>query len=174
MLVKGAGVLTILCYGWMIIFVPYILNVAILAKGQYWTFFVICLLGNIFDLILNVIFVPLLGIEGAAYTTVFSYILVNMASLLYLYNRKILPIQKKLFIPSTTFVKVILASLALVMFSKLSPFVETWYFFGVKSFVAFLLYSGILFILREFNQEDKKIIQFLKSSVMQKISFRGL
>ena len=100
--------------------------------------------------------------------TAVSLLLVQITLFIYAYKSNILPIRKILWVSKKTMLRVFVAIMAIVMFSRIMPIFSQWFIFGAETIFAMMLYLGLLFVLKEFTQEDRNIINFIRKKILKK------
>ena len=123
------------------------------------------LIGSISNLILNIILIPFLGIIGAAIGTSLSIFIKNISSFLFVYKRlKFNPYN-------LDYIKIIIySSIPLILIHLiLNDYLKIKWAFLIVLPIFILIYLGILFITKFFDEYDKFIIMnFLQKIKMIK------
>lgn len=164
----GAGVLTILSLGWMPLSILYAVNYIVSARGKLWFLFKVSAIFCLLNLILNILFIPRFGIQGVSVATIVS--LLSMQTLIFIYNYKfkIFPTKKILWLPMRTFLNVAIATAIAIGVANLLFHSIIWQIFILKTISVAVFYIISLFLLHEINHEDKRIIDFLLTRIMER------
>jgi O-antigen/teichoic acid export membrane protein len=126
---------------------------------------VIVLLGALLNIILNVVLIPVMGIMGAAVSTICAYAL--LALIVLLWARKEIGYSINGFFLS----KIIIVSILMYLILQMFP-INTILDLILVIFTGLLIYSSGVFLIQAFSEEEKKfIITFLKS-LKSKISLK--
>ena len=99
--------------------------------------------GALVNIILNFQLIPILGIDGAAIATCLSFLM--MAILIFLYNKKIYPINYNVYAVCCS----IVAILIVVLISKTNPHI-------IMRLVTFITIPCFIFLMGGFNDNDVK------------------
>ncbi|MFH1752160.1 MAG: oligosaccharide flippase family protein [archaeon] len=147
----GGEVLSVLAFSTLFLGLFVILTTIISASGKPKHSFALILVVLVVDLILNILFVPVIGIMGAAFATLISMFLgMIIAGLMVLYYFKAL-------ISIVSTMKILIASAIIYILSL--EFYADGLFLIVKLIVLLAVYKGLLFVFREFKAKDFKIIK---------------
>lgn len=158
--VSGTLSLQILIIGMLFYVVAGINNHIISAIGQPKTVAKIIILAMIFNFILNIIIIPIWGIEGAALTTTFSYLMVLILST----NRVVHYIPFKY--PKMVWVKLIFAGFvffSIIKYIREILVIKAWGELFISVGIATLVYAGIVYAYGIINfKEVKKYFRILR------------
>ena len=128
------------------------------------------LIGGILNVFLNSFLIPIYGIEGAAISTMFSLILMNVLHSTFLYKiSKIHPIRKKFVVPVIiTFVILILFYGIVLVFNlqSLSILLKI-----ILSVIFGVLYFVIILLSKSFDKEDLQLLYLVEQRTGVKINF---
>ncbi len=133
----------------------FVLSNILIANGKYWLILIVSLILVVIDIILNILLVPLFGIEGAAYAATAVYF-IGMCVLLFLAYRRF-----GCFIPIKSFIKIIIASGIIWFISynlSLPSILLPIIYLGLA-----LLYLGILLLFKEISKDDFDLIKKMLS-----------
>jgi O-antigen/teichoic acid export membrane protein len=157
--VSGAGVLAVLAIGrfWIILF-SNIINIITMVYGNIWLFVIITISGVPILIFMNWLFIPSLGILGAAIAGMIASIIVIVFLLIYLYNFTLVFRNNMLTINKLTFFRGMAAALVSFGITQAVYLPNSILAFFMKSALFVLAYSYLLFYFKEINQEDKRII----------------
>ncbi|MDD5638656.1 MAG: flippase [Candidatus Pacebacteria bacterium] len=149
----AAGPLIILIFGFAFLTIFNLLATIIIANGKPKVSMVMILGLAIISLILNILLIPIYGLNGAAFsTTIACFVGLILSSVYILKNFKVLMNWK-------SFLKILVASLIIFCFTQL------WAVKGiillVEYGILFLIYFGLLFLFKEINKNDIKIVKEL-------------
>jgi len=141
----ASGVLRIISFGTIVFSLANINNSVLAGIGKPKTVSKIMLSAAIFNLVANLFFVPSMGIEGAALSTLLSFIIVLVFSLIQV--RRHIPFS----LSGMLFLKIVLASsLFTVAIGLLKGLIilNPWLEIGLSVFVGGSIYSVAIFLLR--------------------------
>ena len=122
------------------------------------------LAGGLINIILNSFFIPLYSINGAAFSTMVSLILINLLNGLYLYKiSKIHPFNKNYVIP------IFSSLLILFLLYYLSLQIENGhssYIFRIFSIVLLILfYYAVMLVSRSYDKEDIELLVLFEEKI---------
>lgn len=109
--------------------------------------------GAVFNLVSNLILIPLWGVIGAAITTTLSYIIMVLMSLKNIKKLVKLTLPIKIWM-KTLFVGVIFASM--IWFLKKVIFLNVWLETAIVLAISGLIYTALLFLLKIINIDELK------------------
>lgn len=169
---EAALPLTILVFGYILYSLAYTSNniLSMVKKTRLILFITIILAGS--NVLLNILLIPPYGVNGASVATSISYALGSLFYLFFSYKiTKVWPMDKHFF--KAFFAGVIsVAAMYLFIHYFISPipytgFVGMLYFGAIFSFF-FLLYFGLLLLLRSFKSDDIEIMKIMMSRFLTK------
>jgi len=111
--------------------------------------------GALANIILNFQLIPILGIEGAAIATCLSFLI--MAILIFLYNKKIYPLNYNLYAISCSVVTILIIGLI----SKNDPHI-------IIRLIAFITIPCFIFLMGVFNNEDVNKLKDKVNGILSK------
>ena len=116
---------------------------------------VVYVLGAVFNIILNILLIPRIGIRGAAISTVLSYIFLGLG--LYLISKE----RIRLDFSGIRLGRILLATLTMVaalLFLK-SFGLKTYLVKGAVILAGVIIYAGCLFLLKAFDKSEREVIK---------------
>jgi O-antigen/teichoic acid export membrane protein len=173
----GAPILALYCVFWLFISTFQVLNTTMLAQGKVLVIAIFQLAAAIFNLFLNVLLVPTLGIIGAAIATGFSFLFSSAIIFLYAYHNDYLPSKKFHWVQPLMVKKIALIILLLFLINKyVLIFPQNFLNLCLKTIIIFSLYFFLLLSLKIFNSEDALIYRavIIKIKDSGSIIFRKL
>ena len=130
-------------------------GLTVLAFGDSRYIFKVSFIGAVSNLVLNILFVPIWGLAGAALATGLSLVLINLLYSLYLYKRyRMHPFTRKYFLP-------IVISFFLLVPLKFVSLPSNYFVLILTLIVYLLLYGLLLFLFRIYDKEDAQVLKLL-------------
>ncbi|MCW8965334.1 MAG: flippase [Candidatus Pacearchaeota archaeon] len=151
------NVLRILVLGQFVFSITLVSNSLMLSYGKSKILFTNLVLVSIINFVLNWILIPLHGIEGAAFATFTSLILLSSLILLENYLlHKILPFRRKMF---TIFLSALIPAIALYKVSQIIEVNLVWLILLGISFC--LVYLLLILLTKSFDKNDLSIVKMV-------------
>jgi stage V sporulation protein B len=163
---SGAMVLSILSLGWIFLSILYVLNFVVLAQGEVWKIVKFIPLFLLVSVLLNIIFIPMWGINGAAVASVISLLFAKGLVFFVSYTNNLLPIKKIAWLNRRTFLNGIIAMAISVLVVSVIKNNNELINLLIKSIsFIFFYFFALKFLLREINKEDMNIVRALSNKI---------
>lgn len=159
--ISGSTVFALLVFSRVHITLLRIINQVNFALGNIWIILKFNLIGIIFNILLNILLIPKLGIIGLAIATIISMTIVYSMLFYYAYKFNILPMKKIMWLDKRTIINIFLATSILILLNYFIHFPKTSLFFLFKTIIFGLLFFVLLKIFKEIKEEDNNVIKVL-------------
>jgi O-antigen/teichoic acid export membrane protein len=159
----------ILSVGFFIFSAFSLTNTFLFVIGRTKTTMFITLIGAIANIILNILLIPIFGINGAALSTSLSFIIISILSTLYCYKHSgLLPVQRVFTKPM---ISGIVSVLAFYIFLKFIILNFSWPVLIISFPPFLLLYTYLLFKMKGLDKNDLMILKTVESKTGLKSEF---
>ena len=159
----GSVIIPLVVFGALFLGMQWWVLLGLLLNNKTHIVAILVLIAGIVNIITNFIFIPKYGFIGAAFSTFISYFVLLL--LMTWFSRPLLKWE----FPVKSFLKILISSIGMsivLYFISIILAISTFYLI-LESIIGILLYLSILFILREFKDEEILIIKKIINRILK-------